>query len=122
VEAALGDWHDANWLRCNITFHAGIKHSIEASLLTTELGDLSNVLSVASTPGADAELTFEPLEPYVELRVKQWERQLNVLARLDLHPALGPVIEFNFECRPEELVLTVSDIEELRRAFPERNV
>jgi hypothetical protein len=121
VEAARGDWHDANWLRCNITLHAGIEHSVAASLLTTELRELSEILQPVYASEAETKRTFEPLEPYIELLISRSERRIDVLARLDLHPALGPVIEFNYECRPAEITLTVEDIERVRSAYPERN-
>lgn len=120
-EAARGDWHDANWLRCNITLHAGIKHSVEASLLTREVRELSEILQLVYASETETERTFELLEPYIELLISRSESWVDVLARLDLHPALGPVIEFEYRCRPEEIARTVEDIERLRSAYPERN-
>lgn len=120
AEAAHGDYHDANWLRCRITLHATIEHSVGASLLTTELDELSRLLkSVLSSP-PQPEQTFEPMEPFIELRVSRVERIVNVTARLDLNPAVGPIIEFDYECRPEEIALTIDDVERVKLAFPER--
>jgi hypothetical protein len=122
AEAARGDYHDANWLRCRITLHATIQHSVAASLLTTELNELSRLLKSALASPSEPERTFEPMEPYIELRVSRIERIVNVTARLDLNPAVGPVIEFDYECRPEEIALTIDDLERVQLAFPERRV
>jgi hypothetical protein len=122
IEAACGDYYDANWLCCRITLHATIKHSVNASVLTTELDDLYGVLTSVLSSSVPVEQTFEPMEPYIELQVSRTKDVVNVTARLDLSPAVGPTIEFDYECRPEEIAITIDDIERVRRAFPERKV
>ena len=120
LAAAHGSYDDANWLRCRITLHATIKHSVHASLLTTELRELAETLETGATRPFDNEAIFEPMEPYIELRISRIDRSVNVTARLDLVPATGPVIEFDYECRPEEVSVTITDIERVIVAFPER--
>ena len=122
VEAARGDYHDAQWLRCRITLHATIKHSVRASMLTTELRDLAEALRTGLTRPPENEALFEPMEPYLELRVSRSGRTVNATARLDLAPATGPVIEFNYECRPEEIEATIGAVDRVQEAFPERKL
>jgi hypothetical protein len=120
VEAARGDYHDANWLRCRITLRTPtLKQSVDAELLTAEINELSDVLRAALS-GSDAAKTFKPLEPYIELRVTRRDNCVDVMARLDLAPALGPVIEFRFECRPAEIEATPGAIARVQEAFPVR--
>jgi hypothetical protein len=35
---------------------------------------------------------------------------------------LAFVIEFDYKCRPDEIALTIDDIERIQLAFPERRV
>jgi len=130
IEAARGDWHDANWIRCRITLQTTIKavhrntvfrQSVNAELLTTELTELSNALrAVVSAPGA--EKAFRPIEPYIRLQLVKLDKLVRITARLDLAPAIGPVVEFTYECRPEEIEATIAGIERVTARFPERNV
>ena len=60
------------------------------------------------------------MEPYIELRIARLDKSLLITARLDLAPALGPVIESNYECRPEEIEATINGIKLVEEAFPER--
>jgi hypothetical protein len=62
------------------------------------------------------------MEPYIELRIARLEKSLLITARLDLAPAVGPVIEFDYECRPEEIEATINGIKLVEAAFPEREV
>ena len=122
VEAAHGDYHDANWLRFRITLHAIIKHSVHASMLTTELRDFAETLRAGLARTHETEAVFEPMEPYLKLRVSRTGRTVNARARLDLAPATGPVIEFNYECRPEEIEATIGAVSRVLEAFPERRL
>jgi len=121
LESARGDWHDANWVRCRITLNVSraTKQSVDAELLTTEIVELSNILR-ATLSSFGAEQTFEPTEPYIKLRIARRDTHVNIGARLDLAPAVGPVIEFVFECRPEEIGATLDAIGRVHEAFPER--
>jgi hypothetical protein len=120
VDAAHGDYHDANWLRCRITLRTPTsKQSVDAALLTDEINELSDVLRAALS-GSHAEKTFEPMEPYIKLRVSRRDNYVDITARLDLAPALGPVVEFRFECRPAEIEATLGAIARVQEAFPVR--
>ena|SRR5450755_1868189 len=117
------DYHDANWLHCTITSTSGITHSVKGFLLTFELQYLAETLRrVLAAPSTTAELRFEPMEPYIALRISRNESRnvIDILSRLDLHPALGPVVEFNFECLPSALHNTLADLDLLIADFPIR--
>jgi len=120
IEKARGDYHDANWIRCRITLQAStLKQSVHAALLTTEIKELAETLRVALlVPGT--ETTFTSMEPYIDLNVIRRDRYVDVTARLDLAPALGPVVEFRFECRPEDIEATLGTIGHVQELFPER--
>jgi hypothetical protein len=123
AEAAGSEYFDANWVRCRITINVNaiLKQSVGAALLTGEIKDLSNALRAAlSAPGAQT--TFEPTEPYIRLQIARSDRSINITARLDLAPAIGPVIEFTFECRPQEIEVVLAAIDRVHEAFPERRV
>jgi len=87
--------------------NATFRQSVNAQLLTTELTTLSAALKAILSSQAEAERTFEPMEPYIELRIA---------------PAVGPVIEFDYLCRPEEIQATINEIGLVEKAFPERKV
>lgn len=119
-EAARGDHHDANWLRCRITVRTQtLNQSVDAALLTTEVNELADLLRTALS-GPDAEKIFEPMEPYITLRAIRRDPYVDVTARLDLAPALGPVVEFRFECRPAEIEATLGAMARVQGAFPAR--
>jgi hypothetical protein len=67
-------------------------------------------------------MTLESLEPYLDVHVIRRERTVDLTARLDLAPALGPVVEFRFECRPEDIEATLVDMHNVQEAFPERQI
>ncbi len=123
-----GEYYD-NWLLCRITLQARIEpfnaeniftRSVNAQFLTTELTALSEALGAGLSSPPGAESMFEPMEPYIELRIERLEKNVLVTARLDLAPANGPVIEFSYVCRPEEIQATLDGIERVKEAFPER--
>ena len=129
LDAARGEYFDANWLRCRITLQARIepgnvetifRQSVNATILTMELARLTDDLKMVLSAPVGAERTFEPMEPYIELQMERLEKVLLVTARLDLAPAVGPVIEFSYRCRLEEIEATLDGIETVRKAFPER--
>jgi len=62
------------------------------------------------------------MEPYIELRFARLEKSLLIAARLDLAPAVDPVFEFGYECRPEAIEATINGIKLVEAAFPERTV
>lgn len=115
------DYHDANWLHCKITMNARITVSVNGFLLTEELVTLAKTMTdiIAAAPSENT-VEFEPLEPYVNLVFSRDEQHLNVLARLDLCPALGPIVEFLFVCRSAEFENTLRSVEQAARAFPVR--
>lgn len=127
--AARGSYHDANWVCCRITLkakveevegYATIKQSVDAQLLTTEIKELSDTLAeILSTPGT--EKTFQPMEPYIVLRIARSDEYVNVGARLDLAPAVGPVIDFTFTCRPDQIEAAREAVVRVQDAFPERH-
>ncbi|HET7814960.1 MAG TPA: hypothetical protein VFL13_11355 [Candidatus Baltobacteraceae bacterium] len=117
--AADGD--DANWLCCRITLHATIKHSVEGFFLTREVSDLAERLRcVLESPASDQEVEFETLEPYLNLAISKNQLKILVVARVDLQPALGPVVEFCFACRPADVALTLDEIKRVAATFPVR--
>jgi hypothetical protein len=66
------------------------------------------------------EIEWEPLEPWINLTLSRESSLIFVKARMALRLGLGPFIEYTFECREEEVRLTLSDIEAVIAAFPER--
>lgn len=130
-EAARGEYFDANWIRCRITLQAHIeprnanasfKQSVNAQLLTTEIHELCDSLKAILASPSGTEKTFEPMEPYIELKIARGQKSVDITARLDLAPAVGPVIEFYYVCRPDEIVTTINALEVIQRAFPERKI
>ncbi len=116
------NYHDANWLHCKMAIDADITHSVDGYLLTDELQELATTLRsiLASTPLA-GQLSFEPMEPYISLRLSRVDRnRIDILSRLDLHPMIGPIIEFNLECTPADLQKTLSGLDRTIAAFPQR--
>lgn len=125
------NYHDANWLCCNISLKIStlgernskirVDHSVDGFLLTDELQELTRVLrSVLAGEAGDRELTFSPLEPYIDLALSRQPQNVNVLARLDLRPAIGPVIEYCLSCRYAEIEITLADVERVSLRFPNR--
>jgi hypothetical protein len=131
VEAARGEYFNANWVRCRITLQARVepfngnasfKQSVNAQLLTTEIKELLGSLNAVLSSAPGTERTFEPMEPYIELKIERSEKSVDITARLDLAPAIGPVIEFFYVCRPEEIEATIAAIAHVQEAFPERKL
>jgi hypothetical protein len=131
VEAAPIEYFDANWVHCRITLQARIepfntnatfRQSVNAQLLTKEIAELSDTLKDVLSSPTGTEKTFEPMEPYIELQISRDQKSLGITARLDLAPAVGPVIEFFYMCRSEEIEATIAAIDRVKEAFPERPV
>lgn len=118
---AATDHHDADWLHCKIAMNARISVSVNGFLLTEELIGLAKTMKAAlSEPPSENSIEFESLEPYVNLAFSRDSQHLNVLTRLDLCPALGPVVEFCFVCRSSEIKNTLRSLEKVAAAFPIR--
>jgi hypothetical protein len=120
---------DANWLACRIALEVRVDRSrgsrpfrqaVDAFLQVHELGALSKSLAALLT-GSTAEDSFSPLEPYIDLQFTKEAERVDVIARLDLSPALGPVIEFCYWCPLNTIAALISQIESVREALPERN-
>lgn len=131
VEAARGEYFDANWVRCRVILQAQIeprntnatfRQSVNAQLLTNEIVELSNTLKEVLSSPTGTEKTFEPMEPYIELQISRDEKSVDITARVDLAPAVGPVIEFLYVCRPEEIEAAIAAIDRVSEGFPERLV
>lgn len=129
VEAARGDYFDANWVHCRITLQARVeprntnasfRQSVNAQLLTREIAELSDSLKAVLSGPPGMEMTFAPMEPYIALQIARDEKSVDITARMDLAPAIGPVIAFFYTCRPKEIEATIEAIERVREAFPER--
>jgi hypothetical protein len=122
IDLHPASYHDANWLHCKITIDADITHFANAYLLTDELQELAASLRhiLGSTSPSDSR-AFEPTEPWISLRLSRIDRgRIDVLSRLDLHPMIGPVIEFNLECAPADLQKTLSSLDLTVATFPQR--
>lgn len=113
------DPDDANWLNCRITFDSALRRTVDVSLITSELRPLAeSVRLVLGNTGSESQ--WEPLEPWIDLRLSRESSYILVKARLAVRLGIGPFIEYTFECREDEIRLTLSDIEAVIAAFPER--
>jgi hypothetical protein len=113
----VGDEYDDNWLSCRITLHATIRHSVMASLLTSEL----KALAVAVRSALEAkEAEFEPVEPWISLKLSRSPGIVLVDATLTITLGDGPDISFGYECREAEVRVTLEDIERVIAAIPPR--
>lgn len=124
-----------NFLRCRLTlrvttkFHEirTIEYSVNAAFLVEELRRLSEGLkthltrpfeSLAEASRTACTLVFT--EPYLELELANYGELFSVQARVDLDPAIGPVIEYTFECTFDSVRRTIADLEEVLSKFSER--
>ena len=112
--------YSGEWLRCRVTLKTRTIHeSIPTSLLTTELAGLSGTLRRATFQGPGDEARFAPMEHHVTLKVARMGHFVSVTARLRLSP-WGPVIEYDYECRPEAIAAAARALDTVIETFPER--
>ncbi|GAC1355351.1 MAG: hypothetical protein NVSMB31_15790 [Vulcanimicrobiaceae bacterium] len=122
---AANEYYDANWLHCRITLTARVesgtplKVSVNGFFLCKELQTLAGIIrATLDSPISDSEIEFETLEPYINLTFSRDERWTLIVSRLDLRPAIGPVIELAMTCRDAEVRQTLEDLERMVEAFP----
>jgi len=116
---ASKDRDDANWLDCRITFHSMMSQKVDASIVTSELPPLAESVRLVLDK-VQHETEWEPLEPWINLKLSRESSVISINARIALRLGSGPFIEYTFECREDEVRLTLSDIEAVIGAFPER--
>jgi hypothetical protein len=111
---------DGKWINCRVTFNVTtfalkeIHYAVDASFLTDDLSVLRRTVEAAL--GGD-EVQYESTEPWVDFKFSREDNHINILTRLSI--ALGgPIIEFNFECREDEVSNTLRDLVMAIEAFP----
>lgn len=115
---ASKDQDDADWLDCRITFHSIMRQKIDASIITSELPPLAESVRLVLDK-VQNEAEWEPLEPWINLNLSRESSLISINARIAMRLGSGPFIEYTFECREDEVRLTLSDIEAVIGAFPE---
>jgi hypothetical protein len=113
------DATDRNWLSCRISVDVPpFSGSFEANLLTDDLEDLRNTLREFLL-GSLEELSFEPFEQQMTLRVsKRAGGRAHVAGTL--RAAVAGRTELSFELLSDQSYLrgALSSLEELERDFP----
>ena len=107
---------DGEWVACRITFYAkDICHTVDATFLTSDLVDLKRVMELA-LQGDDVQ--YESTEPWVHFEFSKDGSHIDILSRLSIMLGLGPIIEYNFECREDEIKNTLCDLIRVVETFP----
>jgi hypothetical protein len=118
---------DADWICCKMTIETTVlKKTVNGFLRAEEVTELITKMTTALDSLLPEDLTFEPMEPYLELSITRKDDgifqpdEIVVTSRLDLHPCLGPVIEYSLECSLESVRNFVSELNSVAEAFPPR--
>lgn len=64
------------------------------------------------------QVQYESTEPWVNVSFSKRSNHIDVLTRFSIALGVGPVVEFNFECREDEISNTLCDLVTVVTAFP----
>jgi hypothetical protein len=65
-----------------------------------------------------SEVEYESTEPWVYLNFSRSGKNINMLTRFSIALGVGPIIEYNVECREDEIRNTLRDLVTVVKAFP----
>jgi hypothetical protein len=107
---------DGEWVSCQIKFNAKeVHHTVDAAFLTFDLSELKRATEVALGGG---DVQYESTEPWVHLAFSRSRGHIDILARLSITLGLGPIIEYNFECREDEIKNSLCELVSVVETFP----
>lgn len=120
---ATGDFHDDNWLHCEVrTWTRAFRGKYQASFLTFEFDDLRLGLGRLHRELRGGHV-FEPLERQLVLRAS-CDLPGHILFECDAReaPACADRLSFGFTIDRTMLATTIAELDDVARSFPIRGI
>lgn len=119
--APVGEFHDDNWLHCELSIRAGaFRGEFHANVLTSELQDLLQGLTRLHRE-LSGDFAFESMEQQLMLKAMCDSRgHLKMEGRVMDQAGVGSTLSFIFQLDQTHLSETLRQLSEVARAYPVR--